>query len=154
MHSSIRFEKFCNILQLLERSSWDYRCLIVCRDGIQLRKNSWQDGVAETNCPIQPGSSWTYTFKAKDQIGSYYYYPSLKFQKAAGGFGSIRVNPRRIISSPFVPPADDYAVLIGDWYKTDHQVRRLSNFFTCLMLLNTSLLSQTSSAAPGTTVPA
>lgn len=98
--------------------------LLITWDGIQLRKNSWQDGVAETNCPIQPGSSWTYTFKAKDQIGSYYYYPSLKFQKAAGGFGSIRVNPRRIISSPFVPPADDYAVLIGDWYKTDHQTLR------------------------------
>lgn len=94
----------------------------LCRDGIQMRKNAWQDGVEGTNCPIQPGRSWTYHFKMKDQIGSYYYYPSLMFQKAAGGFGSIRVNPRRIIASPFAHPADDFGVLIGDWYKTDHQV--------------------------------
>jgi hypothetical protein len=96
--------------------------LVICRDGIQLRKNSWQDGVAGTNCPIQPGQSWTYKFRVKDQIGSYYYFPSLLFQKAAGGFGSIRVNPRRVIPSPFAPPAADFVLLIGDWYKTDHTV--------------------------------
>jgi hypothetical protein len=96
--------------------------LVICRDGIQLRKNSWQDGVAGTNCPIQPGQSWTYKFRVKDQIGSYYYFPSLLFQKAAGGFGSIRVNPRRVILSPFAPPAADFVLLIGDWYKTDHKV--------------------------------
>jgi len=96
---------------------------VLSRDGIQQRRNSWQDGVAGTNCPIPPGQSWTYHFKLKDQLGSYFYYPSLLFQKAAGGFGSIRVNPRSIIPSPFAPPADDFVVLIGDWYKTNHKVR-------------------------------
>lgn len=99
---------------------------MICRDGIQLRKNAWQDGVAGTNCPIPPGQSWTYNFKIKDQIGSFYYYPSLLFQKAAGGFGSISVNPRRAIPTPFAPPAADFVVLIGDWYKTDHKVRHPS----------------------------
>ncbi|KAG0567472.1 hypothetical protein KC19_7G137200 [Ceratodon purpureus] len=98
--------------------------LLITWDGIQQRKNAWQDGVAGTNCPIQPGRSWTYNFKMKDQIGSYYYYPSLLFQKAAGGFGSIRVNPRRNIPCPFAPPAADFVVLIGDWYKTDHKTMR------------------------------
>jgi len=96
-----------------------------------MRKNAWQDGVGGSNCPIQPGSSWTYHFKVKDQIGSYYYYPSLMFQKAGGGFGSIRVNPRHTIASPFAPPAADFAVLIGDWYTTDHQV---INWLCCLKL--------------------
>ena len=99
------------------------RSRVLSRDGIQQRRNSWQDGVAGTNCPIPSGQSWTYHFKPKDQIGSYFYYPSLLFQKAAGGFGSIRINPRSIIPSPFAPPADDFVVLIGDWYKTDHKVR-------------------------------
>ena len=108
---------------------------VLSRNGIQQRRNSWQDGVAGTNCPILPGQSWTYHFKLKDQIGSYFYYPSLLFQKAAGGFGSIRINPRSIIPSPFAPPADDFVVLIGDWYKTNHKVRssfRKKNTFTSM----------------------
>ncbi|KAK9274130.1 hypothetical protein L1049_018944 [Liquidambar formosana] len=44
--------------------------------GIQHRKNSWQDGVLGTNCPIPPGKNYTYHFQVKDQIGSYYYYPT------------------------------------------------------------------------------
>ncbi|KHN42951.1 L-ascorbate oxidase like [Glycine soja] len=56
--------------------------------GVQQRKNSWEDGVAGTNCPIQPGTNYTYHFQVKDQIGSFFYYPSLGLQRAAGGFGN------------------------------------------------------------------
>ncbi|KAJ0975546.1 hypothetical protein J5N97_017511 [Dioscorea zingiberensis] len=91
-------------------------------NGIQQRKNSWQDGVAGTNCPILPGNNYTYHFQVKDQIGSYYYYPSLGMHKAAGGFGGLRVNSRLLIPVPFDPPADDYTVLIGDWYTKDHAI--------------------------------
>ncbi|KAE8696707.1 putative Chaperone DnaJ-domain superfamily protein [Hibiscus syriacus] len=50
---------------------------------IQMRRNSWQDGVQETNCPILSGQNWTYSFQLKDQIGSFFYFPSL-LHKAAG----------------------------------------------------------------------
>ncbi|KAL9272577.1 L-ascorbate oxidase-like protein [Drosera capensis] len=92
--------------------------------GIQQRKNSWQDGTAGTMCPIQPGTNYTYHFQVKDQIGSYYYYPTLGFQKAAGGFGGLRVNSRLLIPVPFADPEDDYTVLIGDWYKKGHTALR------------------------------
>lgn len=92
-----------------------------CRNGIQQRKNSWQDGVSGTNCPILPGKNFTYKFQVKDEIGSFYYYPSLGMHKAAGGFGGLRVNSRLLIPVPFDPPADDYTVLIGDWYTKDHK---------------------------------
>ncbi|KAG6516693.1 hypothetical protein ZIOFF_027166 [Zingiber officinale] len=90
-------------------------------NGIQQRKNSWQDGVAGTNCPIQPGKNFTYHFQVKDQIGSFYYFPSLGMQKAVGGFGGLRVNSRLLIPVPFDPPADDFTVLINDWYAKDHK---------------------------------
>ncbi|KAJ4771972.1 Monocopper oxidase-like protein SKU5 [Rhynchospora pubera] len=90
-------------------------------NGIQQRKNSWQDGVAGTNCPIPPGKNFTYKFQVKDQIGSFYYFPSLGMHKAAGGFGGLRVNSRLLIPVPFDPPADDYTVLISDWYTKDHK---------------------------------
>ncbi|XP_062188701.1 L-ascorbate oxidase homolog [Phragmites australis] len=88
--------------------------------GIQQRRNSFEDGVAGTTCPIPPGGNFTYILQAKDQIGTYYYFPSLAFHKAAGGFGGIRVLSRPMIPVPFPPPAADYTVLIGDWYKADH----------------------------------
>ncbi|KAF5948026.1 hypothetical protein HYC85_013983 [Camellia sinensis] len=91
--------------------------VVVCRNGIQQRKNSWQDGVSGTNCPIQPGMNWTYVFQTKDQIGTFFYFPSLNFHKAGGGFGPIRVNNRAVIAVPFPKPEAEFDLLIGDWYQ-------------------------------------
>ncbi|XP_061360339.1 L-ascorbate oxidase homolog [Gastrolobium bilobum] len=92
--------------------------------GIQQRKNSWQDGLPGTNCPILPGTNYTYKFQVKDQIGSYFYYPSIGMQKAGGGFGGLRVNSRLLIPVPYADPEDDYTVLIGDWYTKSHSTLR------------------------------
>lgn len=59
----------------------------------------------------------------KDQIGSYFYFPSTDFHKAAGGYGGIRINSRPMIPVPFAKPAGDFTVLIGDWYKANHTVK-------------------------------
>ncbi|BBG99988.1 SKU5 similar 5 [Prunus dulcis] len=67
------------------------------RNGVQQRRNSWQDGVFGTNCPIPPGQNFTYALQVKDQIGSYFYFPSLGFHKAAGGFGGIKIASRSVI---------------------------------------------------------
>ncbi|CAL5322278.1 unnamed protein product [Camellia sinensis] len=73
-----------------------------CKNGIQQRLSSWQDGVSGTNCPIEPGKNWTYVFQVKDQIGSFIYFPSTNFQKAARGCGPIRVNNRDVILVHFL----------------------------------------------------
>lgn len=75
-----------------------------------------------TNCPIPPGRNFTYVIQVKDQIGSYFYFPSLGFHKAAGAFGGIRIWSRPRIPVPFPPPAGDFTVLAGDWYKRNHYV--------------------------------
>ncbi|OVA17140.1 Multicopper oxidase [Macleaya cordata] len=93
-------------------------------NGVQHRKNSWQDGMPGTSCPIQPGTNFTYHFQVKDQIGSYFYFPSTAFHRAAGGFGGLRVNSRLLIPVPFADPEDDYTVLIGDWYTSNHTTLR------------------------------
>ncbi|GFS36020.1 SKU5 similar 5 [Actinidia rufa] len=82
-------------------------------NGIQQRRNSFQDGVYGTTCPIPPGKNFTYILQMKDQIGSFYYFPSLAFHKAAGGFGGIRILSRPGIPVPFDNPAGDYTILIG-----------------------------------------
>ncbi|XP_010416527.1 PREDICTED: L-ascorbate oxidase homolog [Camelina sativa] len=89
-------------------------------NGVQQRRNSFVDGVYGTTCPIPPGQNYTYVLQMKDQIGSFYYFPSLAFHKAAGGFGGIRILSRPRIPVPFPDPAGDTTVLIGDWYKSNH----------------------------------
>ncbi|EEF52817.1 L-ascorbate oxidase homolog [Ricinus communis] len=89
-------------------------------NGIQQRRNSYEDGVYGTTCPIPPGKNFTYILQVKDQIGSFYYFPSLAFHKAAGGFGGIRILSRPRIPVPFADPDGDYTILIGDWYKSNH----------------------------------
>lgn len=105
--------------------------VVVDRNGIKQRKNSWQDGVLGTNCPIPPNSNYTYKFQAKDQIGSYTYFPSTALHKAAGGYGAINVYSRPRIPVPYPNPDGDYTLLVGDWFKTDHKVKLLT---LCLLI--------------------
>ncbi|KAF5937810.1 hypothetical protein HYC85_025316 [Camellia sinensis] len=92
--------------------------------GIQQRRSSWQDGVLGTNCPIPPKWNWTYQFQVKDQIGSFFYLPSLNFQWASGGYGGFIINNRDIIPIPFATPDGDITILIGDWYTRNHTALR------------------------------
>ncbi|ONK72799.1 uncharacterized protein A4U43_C04F23360 [Asparagus officinalis] len=62
-------------------------------NGVQNRKNSYEDGVLGTTCPIPPGRNFTYKLQVKDQIGSFFYFPSMYFQKAAGGFRLMKCWP-------------------------------------------------------------
>ncbi|XP_021285539.1 monocopper oxidase-like protein SKS1 [Herrania umbratica] len=98
--------------------------LLMTWSGIQMRRNSWQDGVLGTNCPIHPKRNFTYQFQVKDQIGSFFYFPSLNFQRASGGFGPIIINNRNIIAIPFGQPDGDAVVMIGDWYTRNHTALR------------------------------
>lgn len=102
----------------------------IYRNGVQQRRNSFEDGVYGTTCPIPPGKNFTYILQVKDQIGSFYYFPSLAFHKAAGGFGGIRILSRPRIPVPFDEPADDFTVLIGDWYKSNHTVSIVSSLYS------------------------
>ncbi|KAG1360826.1 monocopper oxidase-like protein SKU5 [Cocos nucifera] len=98
--------------------------VLITWDGIQHRKNCWQDGVLGTNCPIPAGWNWTYQFQVKDQIGSFFYFPSLGLQRAAGGYGGITVNNRVVIPVPFGEPDGDITLFIGDWYNKNHTALR------------------------------
>ncbi|CAM9002386.1 unnamed protein product [Rhodiola kirilowii] len=98
--------------------------LLITWAGIQQRRSSWQDGVLGTNCPIPPKWNWTYNFQVKDQVGSFYYFPSINFQKASGGYGGFIINNREVIPIPFDTPDGDITIMIGDWYIRNHTALR------------------------------
>lgn len=107
-----------------------FTCFDKFRSGIKQRRTSWQDGVLGTNCPIPPNSNWTYKFQVKDQIGTFTYFPSINFQRAAGGFGAFVIQPRSVITTPYpIPDGGEVDLLIGDWYNTDHKVISFSTYF-------------------------
>ncbi|KAJ8565132.1 hypothetical protein K7X08_007708 [Anisodus acutangulus] len=95
--------------------------LLLTWNGVQQRKNSWQDGTPGTMCPIMPGTNFTYRFQVKDQIGSFFYFPTTDLHRAAGGFGGINVHSRALIPVPFDNPADEYNVFVGDWYNKGYK---------------------------------
>lgn len=88
--------------------------------GVQHRKNSWQDGTLGTQCPIPAGTNYTYYFQVKDQIGTFFYYPTTGLHRAAGGYGAIRVFSRLLIPVPYPDPEAEYDLLVGDWYTKTH----------------------------------
>ncbi|KAJ4706214.1 Monocopper oxidase-like protein SKU5 [Melia azedarach] len=98
--------------------------LLMTWPGIQMRRNSWQDGVLGTNCPIPSKWNWTYQFQVKDQIGSFFYFPTLNLQRASGGFGPVIINNRKDIPIPFAQPDGDIVIVIGDWYIRNHTALR------------------------------
>lgn len=94
--------------------------LLFTWSGVQHRKNSWMDGTPGAQCPILPGTNFTYRFQIKDQIGTFFYYPTTSMHRAVGGYGMIRVFSRLLIPVPYPDPEDEFNVLIGDWYTKTH----------------------------------
>ncbi|KAG0464923.1 hypothetical protein HPP92_019087 [Vanilla planifolia] len=107
-----------NVVNLLDEP------FLLTWNGIKQRKNSWQDGVLGTNCPIPPSGNYTYNFQPKDQIGTFTYFPSTAMHRAAGGYGPLNVRQRSVIPVPYDPPSGEFSLLIGDWYKAGHKSLR------------------------------
>ncbi|XP_010532249.1 PREDICTED: monocopper oxidase-like protein SKS1 [Tarenaya hassleriana] len=118
LNATTNYNVVVNVLNELDEP------LLLTWSGIEMRRDSWQDGVLGTNCPIPSKWNFTYQFQVKDQIGSYFYFPSLNLQRASGGFGPIIVNNRDIIPIPFPQPDGEIILIIGDWYTQNHTALR------------------------------
>ncbi|KAG5375252.1 hypothetical protein IGI04_039848 [Brassica rapa subsp. trilocularis] len=69
-------------------------------------------------------ASFLSRFQVKDQIRSFFYFPSLHFQRASGGFGPIVINNRDLIPILFSKSDGDISFMIGDWYTHNHTALR------------------------------
>ncbi|KAL9601650.1 MAG: hypothetical protein Q9219_002370 [cf. Caloplaca sp. 3 TL-2023] len=85
--------------------------------GILQRATPWYDGVpAVQQCPIAPGKSLTYTFKA-DLFGTSWYHSHYSAQYAGGAFGAM------IIHGPhenIFYDVDLGPVMLTDWYHGEY----------------------------------
>ncbi|XP_046357706.2 laccase-2-like [Haliotis rufescens] len=79
--------------------------------GIHQRKTPWMDGVAYiTQCPILPGSTFTYKFKASP-AGTHWYHAHIGDQRSMGLYGPLIVKKREL--QPNI--IDKHIIIIQDW---------------------------------------
>ncbi|KAA1093180.1 sphingosine N-acyltransferase lac1 [Puccinia graminis f. sp. tritici] len=82
--------------------------------GIHQKGTPWMDGVSE--CPIQPGVSFLYSFKIQGQFGTFWYHAHTRNLKADGIVGPLIVHSTR---DPLVRGKDfdeEMVVFVSDWY--------------------------------------
>ncbi|KNE97251.1 hypothetical protein PSTG_09514 [Puccinia striiformis f. sp. tritici PST-78] len=85
--------------------------------GLHQKGTPWMDGVSGvTDCPIQPGVSFLYSFTVQGQFGTFWYHAHTRNLKADGIVGPLIVHSPR---DPLVRGRDfdeDMIVVVSDWY--------------------------------------
>ena len=86
-------------------------------------KTNFMDGVGlVTQCPIQPGSSFRYIFKASPS-GTFWYHSHMGSQRANGLFGALIVKEKELnYSISFVDDPANYTLTLIDWFRDDFNV--------------------------------
>lgn len=84
--------------------------------GIRQKGTQWYDGVPSiSQCPIAPGSSFTYRFRA-DRYGTSWYHSHYSAQFTAGVYGPLIIyGPKHTLYDIDVGP-----VMLGDYYHRDY----------------------------------
>lgn len=84
--------------------------------GILQKGTQWFDGIPSiSQCPVAPGSSFTYRFKA-DMYGTSWYHSHYSAQYTAGVFGAMIIHGPKHASYDI----DLGPVILGDYYHRDY----------------------------------
>ncbi|GAB7353653.1 hypothetical protein MBLNU459_g4062t1 [Dothideomycetes sp. NU459] len=85
--------------------------------GIYQNGSNFMDGtVGVTQCPISPGSSFTYEFKVENQSGTYWYHAHQGVQASDGLVGPLVIHSKDEKSMQELSYATDRVVMISDHY--------------------------------------
>ncbi|ESW18830.1 hypothetical protein PHAVU_006G074000 [Phaseolus vulgaris] len=87
--------------------------------GLRMLRNPWADGPSYvTQCPIQPGGSYTYRFRIRDQEGTLWWHAHTSFLRATV-YGAFIIYPRLGSPYPFSMPKQEFPLLLGEWFDSD-----------------------------------
>ncbi|KAF2499368.1 hypothetical protein BU16DRAFT_614808 [Lophium mytilinum] len=86
--------------------------------GLHMRNHAEYDGaIGMTQCPIPPGSTFTYTIPISGQHGTFWYHAHEQVQRADGLYGALIVHEPVDIETTVTHSYDeDRVLMIGDWY--------------------------------------
>ncbi|EOA20273.1 hypothetical protein CARUB_v10000578mg [Capsella rubella] len=90
--------------------------------GIHQKGTPWADGAAGvTQCPINPGETFTYSFIV-DKPGTYFYHGHYGMQRSAGLYGMM------IVKSPNerLKYDEEFSLLLSDWWHQSIHAQELA----------------------------
>ncbi|XP_017977839.1 PREDICTED: laccase-7 [Theobroma cacao] len=81
--------------------------------------SAWADGPSMvTQCPILPGSKYTYKFKISKQEGTLWWHAHVSWLRATV-YGALIIRPRAGHSYPFPKPYKEVPILLGEWWNAN-----------------------------------
>ncbi|XP_073106221.1 putative laccase-9 [Elaeis guineensis] len=84
--------------------------------GVEQPRNPWSDGPEYiTQCPIQPGTNFTYTILFSEEEGTLWWHAHSDWNRATV-HGAIIVHPRRGTTYPFPKPYKEIPIILGEWW--------------------------------------
>ncbi|KAH7836885.1 hypothetical protein Vadar_006971 [Vaccinium darrowii] len=87
--------------------------------GVRQIGTPWADGPEYvTQCPIQPGDTYTYRFTIQNQAGTLWWHAHSKWLRATV-FGALIIYPKLGASYPFPKPKLEIPILLGEWWNKD-----------------------------------
>ncbi|CAK9164146.1 unnamed protein product [Ilex paraguariensis] len=87
--------------------------------GIRQIGTQWADGPEYvTQCPIQPGGTYTYRFTIKNQEGTLWWHAHSKWLRATV-YGALIIYPKLGSPYPFQEPKFEIPILLGQWWNRD-----------------------------------
>ncbi|XP_010535350.1 PREDICTED: laccase-13 [Tarenaya hassleriana] len=98
--------------------------------GIRQVRNPWADGPEYiTQCPIQPGGSYTYRFTIQEQEGTLWWHAHSRWLRATV-YGALIIRPKLGSPYPFpVLPKREITLLLGEWWdRNPMDVLQLTQF--------------------------
>ncbi|PIA57115.1 hypothetical protein AQUCO_00600087v1 [Aquilegia coerulea] len=87
--------------------------------GVRQLRTAWADGPSFiTQCPIQPGGSYTYRFTIEGQEGTLWWHAHSSWLRATV-YGALVIKPRAGTSYPFATPKREFPILLGEWWTSN-----------------------------------
>lgn len=107
--------------------------------GMFLNRKPWFDGVpGVTQCPIEPGESFTYEVDPNNQLGTFWYHSHYQGQYIDGLVGPLIVDD---LEPPFEYDGE-ITLMVSDWYRHNNSTELLE-FVKAINSTNTEPLPDT-----------
>eukprot|EP00250_Pteridium_aquilinum_P018752 c24197_g2_i1 orf=1-1590(-) len=85
--------------------------------GIRQLRTGWADGPSYiTQCPMKPGTSYTYNFTVTGQRGTLWWHAHLHWMRYTV-YGALIILPKKGTPYPFPTPNKEIPLIIGEWWQ-------------------------------------
>ncbi|KAE8715322.1 hypothetical protein F3Y22_tig00110177pilonHSYRG00088 [Hibiscus syriacus] len=89
--------------------------------GVKQPRNPWSDGPEFiTQCPIQPGTNFTYEVILSDEIGTLWWHAHSDWTRGSVQ-GAFIILPAEHETYPFPTPDADQTIMLQTWYNEDYK---------------------------------